>query len=582
MTFFAPRTLCQALLVAVFTAYLYACPHSKVEESFQLQATHDMYYYGVRPAFASLFSDNNRIRGTSAALAAAAGSAPYDHLQYPGVVPRTFVGPLLLAAMCHACRLVLLPWGWDLSHHPWLLQLLARFLLLTLHAHAWFRMARAVDVRLQNYPPRQRTSSSPTTAPTRMGNYLLLISACQFHVPFYASRMLPNVFATVVCLHVYSDWLRAPVQPSSVGPHAAIRKAAIGLVTATGVFRCDLILLLLTVGLSWLWQRQLTVRQALRIGVATGIVILCVTVPIDSLLWQQVTLVWPEGQVFYYNTLLNKSSDWGVSAWHWYWTSALPKAMLLTALLVPLSILRLPEKLDYWERHLRFPPTTPSEVAISWLDQSWAPFLWPAFGFVALYSGLGHKEMRFLFPVLPLLNLAAAIGMDRLHKAALPRKDKPATKTARLAYWGGMAAVAVTLVGSVAFTAVSQSNYPGGEALERLARHVGLSHVEYGTVRVHIDVASAMTGVSLFGQRAASQSTPGVEWIFDKSGYEEENNKVSNSSTYTHMLSESKVPLPGFHTIDAARGQPRLCLREFRIETHDTIFVFEKEGWSTV
>ena len=59
------------LFVSVALADLLLCPHSKVEESFQLQATHDLFYYGVGPAW------RNSFRGENVTL-------PYDHLQYPG------------------------------------------------------------------------------------------------------------------------------------------------------------------------------------------------------------------------------------------------------------------------------------------------------------------------------------------------------------------------------------------------------------------------------------------------------------------------------------------------------------------
>jgi hypothetical protein len=59
------------LLFLVALLDLLLCPHSKVEESFQLQATHDLFYNGVGPALRQLWNrETERL--------------PYDHLQYPG------------------------------------------------------------------------------------------------------------------------------------------------------------------------------------------------------------------------------------------------------------------------------------------------------------------------------------------------------------------------------------------------------------------------------------------------------------------------------------------------------------------
>lgn len=71
--------------------YLALAPYTKVEESFNIQATHDILSYGL-PAgwgFAQKLRDQ------------------YDHLTFTGPVPRTFVGPLVLAIVSWPPSLIL-------------------------------------------------------------------------------------------------------------------------------------------------------------------------------------------------------------------------------------------------------------------------------------------------------------------------------------------------------------------------------------------------------------------------------------------------------------------------------------------
>jgi alpha-1,6-mannosyltransferase len=69
------------ILTLVFV-HLYISPYTKVEESFNIQATHDILKYGVPTHNVDL-----RLK------------AQYDHMTFAGAVPRTFIGPLILAAV---------------------------------------------------------------------------------------------------------------------------------------------------------------------------------------------------------------------------------------------------------------------------------------------------------------------------------------------------------------------------------------------------------------------------------------------------------------------------------------------------
>lgn len=524
------RRFAHGLFLTTSVLCLLLCPHSKVEESFQLQAVHDIYYEGLWPAIRTFTSLSNE-------------TLPYDHLQYPGVVPRTFVGPIILSTFCYGTRLLCLPLL-DLSEYPQVVQFLARFFLLSLNYHAWCRLVTAIDHR----------STSKT-----IGSYLLLITASQFHLPYYSSRMLPNIFAMCMALHSYAYWLSK-----------GIKEAAITLVAAMTVFRCDLLLLLASVGLSWLISRELTVLQALRIGLLTMLVSLLITVPMDSLLWQK--WVWPEGTVLYSNTVLDMSAEYGLSPWHWYWLSALPRALLLTALFTPMACVRIPEMLVAVETYLASKRNGPLVLGPI-MDYQWLPILLPALGFVALYSCLGHKELRFLFPVLPLFNLAAAIGFARVHQARFPLKDKAVRFVSKIMYAASLSAVLVTLVASLAFVGVSRWNYPGGDALNELGRIVQESKPD--NVHVYVDVASAMTGISKFGQRAVQVRTPTTRWTFDKAGYES-GSTGHLLDQYTYVLSENKEFAKGFRVVKIAQGNPRLDLRHGQITTQDALYVLER------
>lgn len=67
--------------------HLFVSPYTKVEESFHVQAVHDLVTYGVPVSGIGDSSAGEYLR------------EHYDHFQFPGAVPRTFVGDVVLAGL---------------------------------------------------------------------------------------------------------------------------------------------------------------------------------------------------------------------------------------------------------------------------------------------------------------------------------------------------------------------------------------------------------------------------------------------------------------------------------------------------
>jgi alpha-1,6-mannosyltransferase len=151
-----------ALLVSILL-HLALCPYTKVEESFNMQAMHDVIFYQ---------SD----------------LAAYDHNLYPGVVPRTFLGAINVGT----ATILLSPIFQIFSYVRtfWFLYLCRGFLGLFVWA-SLCGLKKAVARRFGAH----------------ISFYFVLLLSLQFHIPFYATRSLPNTFALAFVMEAYSQWL---------------------------------------------------------------------------------------------------------------------------------------------------------------------------------------------------------------------------------------------------------------------------------------------------------------------------------------------------------------------------------------
>ncbi|KAL5134441.1 Dol-P-Man:Man(7)GlcNAc(2)-PP-Dol alpha-1,6-mannosyltransferase [Glycine soja] len=481
------------LLGSIAAVYVITVPYTKVEESFNVQAMHDILHHRLN-------LDN------------------YDHLEFPGVVPRTFLGALLVSIIASPFVLTA-----SLLHLPKFYALLiVRMALggIVLYTLRFFRH------QIRNKFGHQVEA------------FFVILTATQFHFLFYCTRPLPNILALSLVNLAYGYWFEGRF-------YAALNS----LIFATAVLRCDMLLLLCPIGLQLLLEpiiwtlfcnstsgktKKISVWGALKH--CTGMALFCIglTILVDSIMWKR--LLWPEFEVFWFNSVLNKSSEWGLlsverdiiqdirvglpfrggyglhlkfaddtvnfsksdlaglivdsyvvssivsldvvklygapshtweflwvtHAFHWYFTSALPRSLLAA---YPLSLFGL------------------------FVDRRVRSFTFPVLAFILLYSKLPHKELRFIISSVPIFNLSASIASNRIYN----NKKKMIWNLLFLILLG---LLLMSLAGTITSFMASYWNYPSGHALKEL-HGIGF-HNDTDERWVHIDTFSAMNGISRF------------------------------------------------------------------------------------
>lgn len=120
-----------------------------------------------------------------------------------------------------------------------------------------------------------------------------------------------------------------------------------------------------------------------------------------------------------------------------------------------------------------------------------------------MHTWVCFLQVRFLLPVLPVFNIAAAAAIARVWN----NRRKPAWMLPSL----GVALLLVGTASASAFmVAVSKHNYPGGHAMHDLHKwQQDRTPLQAGPFHVHIDVLPAMTGVTRFGEY-------GLPWRYSK------------------------------------------------------------------
>ncbi|OMO69623.1 hypothetical protein CCACVL1_19368 [Corchorus capsularis] len=393
------------LLGSIAAFYVLMVPYTKVEESFNMQAMHDILYHRHH-------LDN------------------YDHLEFPGVVPRTFIGALLVSILASPIVSVM-----QLLHLPKIYSLIIVRLALGCIILSTLQFLR---IQVRNKFGHQVEA------------FFVILTAIQFHLLFYCTRALPNILAMGVVNLAYGYWMKG-----------SFYTALNYLVFATIIFRCDIVLLLGPIGLELLLTKAISLWKAFKCCILISFLSIGLTILVDSIMWKR--FLWPEFEVFWFNSVLNRSSEWGTHSIHWYFTSALPRSLLAAYPLCLLGVL---------------------------LERRLLPFVLPVVSFVVLYSKLPHKELRFIISSVPIFNLSAAVAASRIYN----NRKKSFWKLLNLIVLGLLLfSLGCTMITFMA----SYENYPSGHALKEL-HQIGHLGNRTNELWVHIDSFSAMNGISLF------------------------------------------------------------------------------------
>jgi alpha-1,6-mannosyltransferase len=443
------------------------CPYTKVEESFNLQATHDILIYGVKDI------------------------SNYDHFEFPGVVPRTFIGSLVLAFIVYPFKNILNILSTEVKQevydnifgllykyiHPYfpnfpktinqeifqnkfLLQYATRIALALLVVWSFSRLRKSVA----------------KTWSKEAGNFMILLTAVQFYIPFWGSRTLPNTFALILVNIALSYWILKTTRKKTSTKENRIYERTrsylvIFILTFTAVvFRIEIVLLALPIFILEVKNKKISIVRLIIVGLISTLFSLGITVGVDSYFWGK--LLWPEGASIQFNILNNGSLAYGTSPWYSYLAIHIPKTCTIA---IPFALYAFYEK----PRIRRL--------------------LTPIISYVIIYSFLPHKETRFIFYVIPFINIAGGVGLFYIHSSSI------FSITKKLIYYMTVLLIITNLFVSGLMAYISSFNYPGGHALKAMNK----IESPYKQVKVHIGVYTAQTGASRFGQI-------NDKWIYDK------------------------------------------------------------------
>lgn len=543
----------EAVLLALSLVYIFTAPFSKVEESFNIHATYDIVF--------NLFLNES-----------GNGLEDFDHFDFPGVVPRTFTGSVILSGILYPIIFILN----FCSRFGFLSRTavkLATYMLMrcSLACLTWKALVSIGHTLRDKYDHIVQ-------------KWFVVFCFVQFHLLFYSGRLLPNSFALIICSFATNHL----IQGNNI--------TCLFLLTfCTIVFRCDVIILVGLILILSLFKRKISFKQVVLYGSICIALSLLPGLFIDTYFWSPpdslgktyfddridikkidlglFTIIVPELQVFIFNVLLGQSKNWGVMPFAWFFYSALPKLLLIA---YPVSLL---SGVNILKRKIEL-----SKMQFSLLGLA----------YVLIYSFSGHKETRFLYPVLPLFNVSAALGAASIERGyiktySLPMLCRLATK---IGYYILVVGVSFSFCISMVYLKISSLNYPGGTAIFNLNNFLLYADNEkfedYSNIKIYIGTYAAMTGATkYFYLDNRDLSNKGFTVSYSKIESEKLlSNICSIEASYNYLLLEKQVYEEmmqvcnenGFTVHHEYHGEPVVNWKNASLSYHNSVLVLTNIG----
>ncbi|RKF81403.1 Dol-P-Man:Man-PP-Dol alpha-1,6-mannosyltransferase [Golovinomyces cichoracearum] len=432
------NVLLNAIIPSFIILHLLVAPYTKVEESFNLQATHDILKYGLPATTIDAFQYLRQ---------------HYDHFSFPGVVPRTFIGALALAILSKP--LILLS-----NANGFYTQLIVRGVMGLLNATALTRYKNTIS----------------TIYGKDTGRWFILLLSSQFHTIYYASRTLPNSFAFCLITFAMRDILCGSSSQQNSKSQNHLRRGIFLMIFAATVFRSEIMILLFSQLLNLLLHDKISLRAMIPLCIKSASISILITITVDSYFWQH--LLWPELTGFYFNIIQGKSSDWGITPTYYYYTNLLPKLLLnplILFFLIPFGL------------KIRATRDRVIDLTI------------PSLVYVSIYSFQPHKELRFIIYVAVPLTTAAASSAAYIWNRSSKNTFYRITSFILVAsfIFSGLVSTGMLLISSLNYPgghAISQLKF----IIQQTGGKFPNNQSTPEKISVHMDVLSCMTGVTRF------------------------------------------------------------------------------------